>query len=67
MHDEAVAASSQPPDTFGRYLLYEWADSYGSIEVTKRYRNLDTAVFKIVCDLFTHRYGGASLGDREMY
>jgi hypothetical protein len=34
MHDEAVAASSQLSDTFGRYLPYESADSYGPTEVT---------------------------------
>jgi hypothetical protein len=28
MHDEAVAASSPPDDTAGRYLPYESADSY---------------------------------------
>ena len=32
MHDEAVAASSAPGDTAGRYLPYESADLYGDLQ-----------------------------------
>ena len=32
MHDEAIAATSTPGDTAGRYLPYESADLYGGLQ-----------------------------------
>ena len=41
MHDEAVAASSTPSLTFGGYLPYESADSYGPTKKIRYTLDLD--------------------------